>query len=166
VPPPVDSGFDVCGFTGGEPLLNGLSLDRCLQPFVILPAAPAASCRTIALTTNGAAWGREAGPALKAAGLDRITISLRWHDGRERARMAGSARPSAREALRPRCWPAVEQRPCRRFARPSGQLKLKAVDPPRGATTISCCALAALARAAGGELRCLSSWMVGQPQRL
>ncbi len=62
-------GVDKVRLTGGEPLLRR-DLPRLVR---LLAARPA--LRDIALTTNGVLLGAEA-PALRAAGLHRVTVSL------------------------------------------------------------------------------------------
>ncbi len=64
-----DLGVDRVRLTGGEPLLRQ-GLSNLLR---LLAAKPA--LRDIALTTNGVLLGEQA-PALRAAGLHRVTVSL------------------------------------------------------------------------------------------
>src|SRR5712692_10991678 len=64
-----DLGADKVRLTGGEPLLR-----RNLPDLVRLIAKKPA-IRDIAMTTNGVLLGEHA-PALKAAGLHRVTVSL------------------------------------------------------------------------------------------
>jgi cyclic pyranopterin phosphate synthase len=64
-----DLGVDKVRLTGGEPLLRR-DLDRLVR---LLAANP--RIRDLAMTTNGVLLGEQA-PALRAAGLDRVTVSL------------------------------------------------------------------------------------------
>jgi cyclic pyranopterin phosphate synthase len=64
-----DHGVDKVRLTGGEPLLRR-DLDRLVR---LLAARPA--LRDLALTTNGVLLAEQA-PALRAAGLRRVTVSL------------------------------------------------------------------------------------------
>ncbi len=65
----IELGVDKVRLTGGEPLLR-----RDLPPLIRLLAAKKA-IRDLAITSNGILLGDEA-PALKAAGLHRVTVSL------------------------------------------------------------------------------------------
>jgi len=107
----VDLGFGTLRLTGGEPLLNRdlEALIARLQALRDPRGRPSGPLQDIALTTNGALLGAERARALKAAGLDRITISLDGSDGESVARMAGLlAGPSAGEALLAKVLAAVE----------------------------------------------------------
>jgi cyclic pyranopterin phosphate synthase len=64
-----DQGVDKVRLTGGEPLLRR-DLDRLIR---LLAARPV--LRDLALTTNGVLLAEQA-PALRAAGLHRVTVSL------------------------------------------------------------------------------------------
>src|SRR6059036_3344924 len=65
----MDLGVDKIRLTGGEPLLR-----RSLPELIRLLAAEP-RLRDLALTTNGVLLGEQA-PALRAAGLHRVTVSL------------------------------------------------------------------------------------------
>src|SRR6059036_560336 len=65
----MDLGVDKIRLTGGEPLLR-----RSLPELIRLLAAKP-RLRDLALTTNGVLLGEQA-PALRAAGLHRVTVSL------------------------------------------------------------------------------------------
>jgi cyclic pyranopterin phosphate synthase len=65
----IDLGVDKVRLTGGEPLLRR-GLPRLIR---LLAAKPA--LRDLAITTNGVLLAEQA-PALKAAGLHRVTVSL------------------------------------------------------------------------------------------
>ena len=76
----LDLGVDKVRLTGGEPLLR-----RDLPRFIrMLAARP--RIRDLALTTNGVLLSEHA-PALKAAGLHRVTVSLDTLDPQRFARM-------------------------------------------------------------------------------
>src|SRR5437588_3785275 len=62
-------GVDKLRLTGGEPLLRR-DLDRLVQMLAAIP-----SVRDLALTTNGLQLAQQA-PALRTAGLTRVTVSL------------------------------------------------------------------------------------------
>jgi cyclic pyranopterin phosphate synthase len=75
--------------TGGEPLLRP-DLPRLIERLARLPGI-----RDVALTSNGYLLADQAA-ALRAAGLQRVTISLDSLDAAEFARMSGSARELTR----------------------------------------------------------------------
>jgi cyclic pyranopterin phosphate synthase len=85
----VELGVEKIRITGGEPLL------RHQLPSLIERLAAIEGLRDLTLTTNGYLLARQA-PALKAAGLKRITVSLDSHDeavfGRMNGRGFGSER--------------------------------------------------------------------------
>jgi cyclic pyranopterin phosphate synthase len=64
-----DLGVDKVRLTGGEPLLRR-NLDRLIRLLVAKPGL-----RDLAITTNGVLLAEQA-PALRAAGLHRVTVSL------------------------------------------------------------------------------------------
>ncbi|APD49371.1 radical SAM protein [Synechococcus sp. CS-602] len=159
----VDLGFGTLRLTGGEPLLNRdlEALIGGLQALRDPSSRPRGPLQDIALTTNGALLGAERARALKAAGLDRITISLDGTDGESVARMAGLlAGPSAGEALLAKVLAAVEHARAAGFDPAAGQLKLNAVIA-RGRNDDQLLPLAALARRLGVELRLIEFMDVG-----
>jgi cyclic pyranopterin phosphate synthase len=79
----VSLGIEKIRLTGGEPLIR-----RDVPQLVELLADLKPDLRDIALTTNGFDLPRHA-PALKAAGLDRVTISLDSLDARNFEDMTG-----------------------------------------------------------------------------
>lgn len=88
-------GVSTLRLTGGEPLLRK-NLDRLVA--LLRPLAPPqGQPLDIAMTTNGSLLGRHAA-ALKAAGLDRVTISLDALDDTVLQRMS-DATTSVREVL-------------------------------------------------------------------
>jgi len=85
----LDLGVDKVRLTGGEPLLRR-DLPRLVR---MLAAKP--RIRDLAMTTNGVLLAEHA-PALKAAGLHRVTVSLDTLDPQRFARLRrGSRRPSS-----------------------------------------------------------------------
>ena len=84
-------GAQTLRLTGGEPLLS-----RRLLPLLEAVAQarrdrsdPIAGLQAVALTSNGVLLSEPMARALRAAGLDRITISLDAAEGEAAARMAG-----------------------------------------------------------------------------
>ena len=86
----LDLGVDKVRLTGGEPLLRR-DLPRLIE---MLAARP--RIRDLALTTNGVLLAEHA-PALKAAGLHRVTVSLDTLDAGRFARLTG--RPTHAQVL-------------------------------------------------------------------
>ena len=161
----VGLGFRRLRLTGGEPLLHhGLeALVAALQPLRSprLGAAAAEGLEEIALTTNGVLLTAERARALKAAGLDRITVSLDGTDGASVARMGGLAGgPAAGEAVLARVLAALEQACDAGFDPAAGQLKLNAVIG-RDRNDDQLLPLAGLARGLGIELRLIETMDVG-----
>ena len=76
----LDLGVDKVRLTGGEPLLRR-DLPRLIR---MLAAKP--RIRDLAMTTNGVLLAEHA-PALKAAGLHRVTVSLDTLDPQRFARL-------------------------------------------------------------------------------
>ena len=148
--------------TGGEPLLHsGLEeLIAAVQPL------RERGLREIALTSNGALLSAERARALRAAGLDRITLSLDGTTGASVARMAGvaGADPQERErrgeALLVKVLAAIEHGRAAGFDPSQGELKLNAVIQ-RGANDDQLLPLAELARERGLELRLIEFMDVG-----
>ena len=153
--------------TGGEPLLHsGLEeLIAAVQP-LRAPYANGPGLREIALTSNGALLSAERARALRAAGLDRITLSLDGTTGASVARMAGvgGGDPQERErrgaALLTKVLAAIEHARGAGFDPDRGELKLNAVIQ-RGVNDDQLLPLAALARERGLELRLIEFMDVG-----
>ena len=148
--------------TGGEPLLHP-DLEALIAETAPLrqrqPGGP--GLREIALTSNGALLSAERAHALRAAGLDRLTLSLDGADGAAVAAMAGLAGGApAGEALLARVLAAIEQARAAGFDPARGQLKLNAVIQ-RGRNDDQLLPLAALARERGVELRLIEFMDVG-----
>ncbi len=144
--------------TGGEPLLHaGLeALIAAVQPLRSRdPEGP--GLREIALTSNGALLSAERAIALRAAGLDRITLSLDGTTGAAVARMAGVGNG---EALLAKVLAAIEHARAAGFDPSKGALKLNAVIQ-RGANDDQLLPLAALARERSIELRLIEFMDVG-----
>ncbi len=149
--------------TGGEPLLHpGLEA-------LIAAAAPlrqqrgtGPGLREIALTSNGALLSAERARALRAAGLDRLTLSLDGTTGPVVAAMAGlgSGAAAAGEALLAKVLAAIEHARAAGFDPARGALKLNAVIQ-RGRNDHQLLPLAALARERGLELRLIEFMDVG-----
>ncbi|MCP9928372.1 GTP 3',8-cyclase MoaA [Cyanobium sp. CH-040] len=148
--------------TGGEPLLHG-GLEE-----LIAAAGPLRQrgLREIALTSNGVLLSAERARALRAAGLDRITLSLDGTTGASVGRMAGAggADPGERarrgEVLLAKVLAAIEHARAAGFDPGRGALKLNAVIQ-RGANDDQLLPLAALARERGLELRLIEFMDVG-----
>ena len=77
--------------TGGEPLLSDrlLPLLEQVASGRATPGDPLQGLQQVALTSNGVLLTKERARALRAAGLERITISLDAVEGAVVARMAG-----------------------------------------------------------------------------
>lgn len=148
--------------TGGEPLLHaGLEeLIAAVQPL------RKQGLREIALTSNGALLSAARARALRAAGLDRITLSLDGTTGAAVARMAGigGSDPQERErrgaALLAKVLAALAHARAAGFDPERGQLKLNAVIQ-RGLNDDQLLPLAALARELDLELRLIEYMDVG-----
>jgi cyclic pyranopterin phosphate synthase len=148
--------------TGGEPLLHpGLeALIAACAPLRAAPADPRGTgLREISLTSNGALLSAERALALRAAGLDRLTLSL---DGTTAAAVAAMAglHPGNGEALLARVLAAMEHARAAGFDPARGALKLNAVIQ-RGRNDDQLLPLAALARERGLELRLIEFMDVG-----
>jgi cyclic pyranopterin phosphate synthase len=144
--------------TGGEPLLHGglEELIAALQPLRARTSA-GPGLREIALTSNGVLLSGERARALRAAGLDRITLSLDGSTGEAVARMAGVGNG---DALLAKVLAAIEHARAAGFDPARGALKLNAVIQ-RGANDDQLLPLAALARERGVELRLIEFMDVG-----
>jgi len=142
--------------TGGEPLLHrGLeALIRAAQPL------RQHGLREIALTSNGTGVSRERALGLRAAGLDRLTLSLDGANGAAVARMAGLADSAAGERTLHQVLTALEHARAAGFDPAHGALKLNAVIQ-RGVNDDQLLPLAELARTHGVELRLIEFMDVG-----
>ena len=148
--------------TGGEPLLHsGLEA-------LIAAAQTLRQCglREIALTSNGTLLSRERAHSLKAAGLDRLTLSLDGGSGASVARMAGLVdrdpvtAQQRGDALLANVLAAIEHAHVAGFDPAAGALKLNAVIQ-RGVNDDQLLPLAELARTRGIELRLIEFMDVG-----
>jgi len=143
--------------TGGEPLLhNGLEA-------LIAACAPLrrSGLAEIALTSNGALLTAARARALRAAGLDRITLSLDGTSGESVAAMAGLGGGSAAgEALLAKVLAAIDHARQAGFDPARGALKLNAVIQ-QGRNDDQLLPLAQLARRQGLELRLIEFMDVG-----
>ena len=142
--------------TGGEPLLNPdlEALIEAVQPL------RQAGLREVALTSNGQLLSAERARRLRAAGLDRLTLSLDGCDAESVARMAGLADVAAGERALQRVLQAIEHARAAGFDPLSGGLKLNAVIQ-RGANDDQLLPLAQLARERHVELRLIEFMDVG-----
>ena len=142
--------------TGGEPLLHSQleELIRAVQPL------RAKGLAEIALTSNGVLLSAERARALRAAGLDRITLSLDGTTGAAVARMAGLGDGAAGERTLAQVLAAIEHARTAGFDPAQGDLKLNAVIQ-RGANDDQLLPLAGLARERGLELRLIEFMDVG-----
>lgn len=142
--------------TGGEPLLHPQleELIRAVQPL------RARGLGEIALTSNGVLLSAERARALRAAGLDRITLSLDGTTGAAVARMAGLGDGAAGERTLAQVLAAIEHARTAGFDPAQGDLKLNAVIQ-RGANDDQLLPLAGLARERGLELRLIEFMDVG-----
>ncbi len=140
--------------TGGEPLLHdGVE--------ALIAAARPLGLHDIALTSNGALLSAERAVALRAAGLDRLTISLDGTTGAAVAAMAGlTGGATAGAALLARVLAALDHAVAAGFDPARGALKLNAVIQ-RGRNDDQLLPLAALARDRGIELRLIEFMDVG-----
>jgi len=143
--------------TGGEPLLHaGLeALIAAVQPL------RANGLQEIALTSNGALLDTERARSLRAAGLDRLTLSIDAVAPAVVARMAGlRGGAEAGANLHHQQLRAIEQARGAGFDPASGGLKLNAVIQ-RGRNDDQLVPLAALARERKLELRLIEYMDVG-----
>ncbi|MFM7265542.1 MAG: radical SAM protein, partial [Cyanobium sp.] len=152
--------------TGGEPLLNPqlealiAAAARWRRPAAEAAEAAGAGLEEIALTSNGALLSAERARALRAAGLDRLTLSLDGTTGASVARMAGLADAAAGTRALERVLAAIEHARAAGFDPAQGALKLNAVIQ-RGANDGELLPLAGLARERGVELRLIEYMDVG-----
>ncbi|MCH9714886.1 MAG: GTP 3',8-cyclase MoaA [Cyanobacteria bacterium] len=142
--------------TGGEPLLHPQleELIRAVQPL------RAKGLAEIALTSNGVLLSAKRARALRAAGLDRITLSLDGTSGAAVARMAGLGDGAAGERTLAQVLAAIEHAHTAGFDPAQGDLKLNAVIQ-RGANDDQLLPLAGLARERRLELRLIEFMDVG-----
>ena len=142
--------------TGGEPLLHPQleSMLEAVQPLRMQ------GLRDIALTSNGTLLNANRARALRAAGLDRITLSLDGADGASVARMAGLRDPSAGERTLDAVLAAIGHAREAGFDPAAGALKLNAVIQ-RGRNDDQLLPLAELCRGQGLELRLIEYMDVG-----
>jgi cyclic pyranopterin phosphate synthase len=156
-------GLQTLRLTGGEPLLS----DRLLPLLEALAAGradaadPLARLRDVALTTNGVLLTPEKALALRAAGLDRITVSLDALEGEVVAKMAGlRGGQGAGDRLVEQVLGGLTAARSAGFDPASGGLKLNAVMR-RGLNDCQLLPLAKLARDRGVELRLIEYMDVG-----
>ena len=142
--------------TGGEPLLNPEleALITAVQPL------RHRGLREVALTSNGQLLSAERARGLRAAGLDRLTLSLDGVTGASVARMAGLADAAAGERALERVLQAIEHARAAGFDPSHGALKVNAVIQ-RDLNDDQLLPLAALAREKGVELRLIEYMDVG-----
>ena len=142
--------------TGGEPLLHP-QLENLITAVEPLREQ---GLREIALTSNGTLLSARRAQALRAAGLDRITLSLDGAYGASVARMAGLADARAGERALTAVLEAIEHARAAGFNPATGQLKLNAVIQ-RGRNDDQVVPLAELCRKRGLELRLIEYMDVG-----
>jgi cyclic pyranopterin phosphate synthase len=147
--------------TGGEPLLHGGLEDLIAAVQPLRATHPErAGLHEIALTSNGLLLTAARARRLRAAGLDRITLSLDGTTGAAVARMAGLADAAAGMRALAAVQAAIEHARAAGFDPGRGALKLNAVIQ-RGANDDQLLPLAALARERGLELRLIEFMDVG-----
>ena len=159
----VGLGVHTLRLTGGEPLLHRRleELIAALQPLRQRPASdPRGALREIALTSNGVLLSAERARQLKAAGLDRITLSLDGTDGASVARMAGLGSAAAGGSVLEKVLAAIRHAREAGFDPARGELKLNAVIT-RSGNADQLLPLAGLARELGLELRLIEFMDVG-----
>jgi cyclic pyranopterin phosphate synthase len=152
----VDLGVHSLRLTGGEPLLHPEldSLISAVQPL------RHHGLRDIALTSNGQLLSAERAQRLKAAGLDRLTLSLDGTTAASVAQMAGLADEAAGARVLDQVLRAIGHARAAGFDPGAGALKLNAVIQ-RGRNNEQLLPLAALARERGLELRLIEVMDVG-----
>lgn len=149
--------------TGGEPLLSDrlLPLLQRVAEGRCTSADPLQRLRDVALTSNGVLLNDDRARALRAAGLDRITISLDAADGASAARMAGLRGGAlAGERLLQQVMAGLEAARAAGFDPHKGALKLNAVIQ-RGVNEDQLLSLVTLARQQKVELRLIEYMDVG-----
>ena len=152
--------------TGGEPLLHPHldALIEAVQPLrrleTVNQSSGATGLQEVALTSNGQLLTAQRARALRAAGLDRLTLSLDGTTGDSVARMAGLADAAAGQRALDRVLEAIEHARTAGFDPRLGALKLNAVVQ-RGANEDQLLPLAELARGRGLELRLIEYMDVG-----
>ena len=149
--------------TGGEPLLSDRLLPLLEQVALgrATPGNPLQGLRQVALTSNGVLLTQERARALRAAGLERITISLDAVEGEVVARMAGlRGGESAGNRLIQQVLAGLEAARSAGFDPAVGALKLNAVIQ-RGVNDDQLIPLAMLARQQRLELRLIEYMDVG-----
>jgi cyclic pyranopterin phosphate synthase len=142
--------------TGGEPLLHP-ELDALISAVQPLRHN---GLREIALTSNGQLLSADRAQRLKAAGLDRLTLSLDGTTAASVALMAGLADEAAGARARDLVLQAIEHARAAGFDPAAGALKLNAVIQ-RDRNDEQLLPLAALARERGLELRLIEVMDVG-----
>ena len=154
----VELGVRQLRLTGGEPLLHP-GLEHLIA--AVAPLRNGDGLQEVSLTSNGALLTAERARALRAAGLDRLTLSLDGASGEVVAAMAGlRGGPAAGEALLARVLAAIDHARAAGFDPALGALKLNAVIQ-RGRNEDQLLPLAALARERGVELRLIEFMDVG-----
>ncbi len=159
----VGLGVQTLRLTGGEPLLHRQleALIAALQPLRRRdPSDRRGSLREIALTSNGVLLSADRARQLKAAGLDRITLSLDGTDGASVARMAGLGGAAAGGVVLEKVLAAIRHARQAGFDPARGALKLNAVIT-RSGNGDQLLPLAELARDQGLELRLIEFMDVG-----
>ena len=156
-------GAQTLRLTGGEPLLSTrlLPLLQRVNDGRAVQAQPWAGLREVALTSNGVLLNRQRAEALRAAGLDRITISLDAMHGAVAARMAGlRGGAAAGDQLVQQVLSGLAAARSAGFDPATGALKLNAVIR-RDVNDDQLLPLADLARQQGMELRLIEYMDVG-----
>ena len=147
--------------TGGEPLLypDLEQLIRALQP--LRHSNSSAALQDIALTTNGVLLTKQRAIQLRAAGLDRLTLSLDGITASAVARMAGlRGGDSAGQVVLNKILSAIDHARDAGFRPDKGQIKINAVMT-RSGNADQLLGLAALARERLVELRLIEFMDVG-----
>jgi cyclic pyranopterin phosphate synthase len=159
----VGLGVRTLRLTGGEPLLHrGLEdLVAAVRPLRERVAAdPRGRLDSIALTSNGVLLTAARARRLRAAGLDRLTLSLDGADGAAVARMAGLEGETAGRRVLAKVLAALDHARAAGFDPQRGELKLNAVIL-RDGNDQQLLPLAELARQRGVELRLIEFMDVG-----
>ena len=149
--------------TGGEPLLSDrlLPLLQAVAVGRATPGDPLQGLQQVAVTSNGVLLNAERARDLRAAGLDRITLSLDAVDGAQAARMAGlQGGAVSGDRLVQQVLAALDAARSNGFDPSIGAVKLNAVIQ-RGNNDDQLIPLATLARREGVELRLIEYMDVG-----